>query len=317
MSQYNDELYRLQKQIERAAQLRALIPELQQRRKHLTECVKALHKSMLREQRDVDRLEGRGLTALYYHAVGKQESQLDKERREADSIREQYDTAAAELNALEAELQQAEAELAGLDGCEAQYQALLTEKLALLKACGGEAAEHIHSMENRINKLELQKTEVRDAIVAGNTALRAANQIKACLDGAEKQSIGDLASDGILSGVFDLGKRSKLKEAKALVGDFRFKLSGFQDKLAKITVTTGIRINVEDFHHFGDYFFDGLFADYSFHNKLKSAQEELENARKKIAHTITSLEELITKLSKDQERTRTKLDMFVLKDKIP
>lgn len=201
MTPYDDALYQLQKQVARAAQLRTLIPELRQRHTQMSSHVKDLHRSMRREQRDVDKLEGKTFTALYHYATGTMGSQLDKERKEACSVREAYDLAAAQLRDLEAELERSEAELADLEGCEARFQTLLSEKLKFLKARGGEAAENIQTLEARIHKLDLQKKEIRDAIVAGRAALRAANQIERYLDDGRRQSIGDIVSTGILSEV--------------------------------------------------------------------------------------------------------------------
>ena len=313
MTPYDDALYLLQKQVARAAQLRTLIPELRQRHTQMSSHVKDLHRSMRREQRDVDKLEGKTFTALYHYATGTMGSQLDKERKEACSVREAYNLAAAQLRDLEAELERSEAELADLEGCEARFQALLSEKLKFLKARGGEAAENIQTLEARIHKLDLQKKEIRDAIVAGRAALRAANQIERYLDDGRRQSIGDIVSTGILSEVFYFGKHSAVEEARSCIGEFRSKLAGFQEKLAKISVTTSIKINIKDFQHFGDFFSNRMFAAHDFHRKLNSAREEINHATDAITQTIRRLEELAAKLDNDQARIRGKLDKLILK----
>jgi predicted nuclease with TOPRIM domain len=315
VTQYNDALFRLHKQIDRAAQLRASIPVLMQRHNQLSVQVKGLRKSMLREQRDVDKLEGRTLTALYYRASGTIGAKLDKERLEATATKEEYDIAAEELKRLEAELTRSKAELAELEGCEARYQTLLAEKLEALKTRGGEDAAHITSMEKRIDKLERQKKEVQDAVIAGKALLRVANQMSACLGSAEKQSIADLTSTGVASELFDFAKHSNVKEAVSYLDDFRVKLTAFQDKLAKITAATGIRINLDEFQHIGTAFQTGFITDHSFHHKLKSAQTELQNTVKRIEQTLTSLKELTERLMNDQERMRAKLDKLVLNAK--
>ena len=93
MTYYDEELQTLQQQIARKKHLQALLKELYTQRTELEAKVSNLKGVMKKEQSDVDRLEGRGLTALFYGIVGKKEEKLDEQRREAVTARAKYDVA--------------------------------------------------------------------------------------------------------------------------------------------------------------------------------------------------------------------------------
>lgn len=71
MTYYDEELQTLQQQIARKKHLQARLKELYTQRTELEAKVSNLRGVMEKEQSDVDRLEGRGLTALFYGIVEK------------------------------------------------------------------------------------------------------------------------------------------------------------------------------------------------------------------------------------------------------
>ena len=73
MTHYDEELQMLQQKLSRKKHLQALLKELHTQRVELAAKVSNLKAIMEKEQSDVDRLEGRGLTALFYGIVGKKE----------------------------------------------------------------------------------------------------------------------------------------------------------------------------------------------------------------------------------------------------
>ena len=83
MTYYEEQLRQLQAQMARAAQLEAMLQELRGQRDALREQVRELESVKLREQADVDRLEGRSLAAFFYAVIGKLDEHLNQERREA------------------------------------------------------------------------------------------------------------------------------------------------------------------------------------------------------------------------------------------
>ncbi len=167
---YDEQLKELQERIARSRQLSAMIKELQAQRDSLSAQVHELEAIMLEEQADVDRLEGRSLASFFYNVIGKMDEHLNKERQEAYAARVKYDAAVRELEGAECDLRRYEAEYHDLRGCEQQYENILKDKAAAVKAAGGAAAEELLNMEERDSFLESQKKEHQEAISAGNAA---------------------------------------------------------------------------------------------------------------------------------------------------
>ena len=156
MSVYDEELRALREQMERKRQLEAMLKDLRTQRQELTARVSELEKVKLEEQADVDRLEGHSLAAFFYGVIGKMDEKLTQERQEAYAARVKYDAATRELSAVEEDLGRKEAEYRRLEGCEERYAKVLREKRELLKAAGGETAEAILALEERLAHFDAQ-----------------------------------------------------------------------------------------------------------------------------------------------------------------
>ena len=81
MKFYDEQLRQLQNQIARKRQLEAKVSELRAQRSGLSERVRELKTILLSEQADVEKMEGRSLTAFFYHVMGKRDEQLNKSAR--------------------------------------------------------------------------------------------------------------------------------------------------------------------------------------------------------------------------------------------
>ena len=116
-----DELSLLQAQITYKKRLEAVLAELQAQQSPLKKKTAELEAIMLRERKDVDRLEGRSLAAFFYHMSGKMDEKLDVERREYYAARVKYDACRRELEAIEQDIEATEEDLADLADCELRY----------------------------------------------------------------------------------------------------------------------------------------------------------------------------------------------------
>ena len=74
---------KLREQIGRKAHLTSMLDNLYVQEKEQKEKVEELRQEKEDEQKDVDRLEDRGLTALFYSLIGKIDEKMTKEQKEA------------------------------------------------------------------------------------------------------------------------------------------------------------------------------------------------------------------------------------------
>lgn len=305
---YDAQLQQMQARVARKRQLTAMEAELIRQRDALSERVRELKEIKLEEQADVDRLEGRSLTAFFYHVIGKMDEQLDKERREAYGARVRYDAAARELEAAEHDLRTCREELEQLRGCEEQYRQLLQEKSAAIKASGSRAARRILELETQIAKLRGEGRELQEAIHAGTAARRTADTVLSHLNSAEGWGTWDLFGGGLLA---DLAKHGELDEAQTMIEQLQSQLRRFKTELADVTIQADFQVNVDGFLRFADYFFDGLFADWAVMDRIGRAKEQVSRTANQIDQVLRRLELYMTDAANTCRRTQEELERLI------
>ena len=117
MSYYDGKLMELQQKVARKKKLESILQELKQQRGELTDKVNLLKQTKLKEEADVDKLQGKSLAAIFYTIFGKKEEKLDKEKQEAYAAVVKYKVAVQEMETIESEIRQYEAELMELKNC--------------------------------------------------------------------------------------------------------------------------------------------------------------------------------------------------------
>lgn len=290
MKCYDEQLRQLQVQCARKKKLVASIEELRVQREAYAARAQELQQIMADEQADVERLEGRSLSAFFYNVIGKMDEKLTQERQEAYAARVKYDSAARELSGIEEDLKRYEAELDSLQGCENRYASILQEKTAAVKSAGGSTAEKILQLEERKGYLMSQKQELQEALDAGSAALSCADQILSELDSAEGWGTWDLVGGGLLT---DLVKHSHLDEAQASVETLQTQLRRFKTELADVTIDAEIRVTIDGFLRVADYFFDGIFADWAVLDQIQQSQEQVHQTKSQISSVLDRLQVLM------------------------
>lgn len=309
MTHYDEELQALQQKLSRKKHLQALLNELHTQRVELEAKVSNLKAIMEKEQSDVERLEGRGLTALFYGIVGKKEEKLDEQRREAVTARAKYDVAMQEMDLVQRRISRYEDELATLKDIEMKYAYALKQKVQLLKSTATPVSEKILQYEEQISNLENQKKEIREAISAGTKAKNIAEQVLSELEDAEGWGTWDLLGGGLIS---DLAKHSSLDDAQEEIEHLQVQLRRFKTELADVTIRAEMQVNIDGFLRFADYFFDGLFADWAVLDQIEESQAEVKSVIKQIQAVLDKLASMLASAEKDQKAVQTKLDELIV-----
>jgi len=313
MAYYDERLQLLSRQVEQKKHKASKLKELYIQREALSAKVDVLRAAKLYEQADVKRLEGRSLAAFFYGVIGKMDEKLDKEREEAYAASVKYDVAARELSAVEEDIERYEAEFAELNECEQQYAQMLKDKLEAVKSLGTQGAEEILRMEEHISYLEGQRKEIREALGAGQAALETTNQILASLNSAEGWGTWDLMGGGLLS---DMAKHSHLDKAQQQVEYLQVQLRRFKTELTDVTIQADIRISIDGFLSFADYFFDGLFADWAVLDKINQSKMQVQDIRSQIEQVIIRLTAMLSATEKNLEDEKEELNQFIVRAKM-
>lgn len=290
MNHYDEKLCQLQAQCARKKKLEAAVAELRTQRDTYTARAQDLEQIFRKEQADVDRLEGRSLSAFFYNVIGKMDEKLTQEKQEAYAARVKYDAVARELAGIEQDLRRCETELHSLHGCESRYAAVKLEKTQAVKAAGDDTAENILHLEERIAYLESQERELQEAVAAGQDALAIAEQIADNLNSAENWGIWDLAGGGLFA---DLAKHGHLDDAQSSVESLQSQLRRFKTELADVTIDADFQVSIDGFLRVADYFFDGIFTDWAVLDRIHQSQNQVQDTKNEIYSVLNYLQTLI------------------------
>lgn len=309
MALYDERLDQLQQQLFRRRQIDSQLSELRAQQQELAARLRDLEYDKRVQQADVDRLEGRTLTALFAGLTGRRGQKLDKERQEACAAALKCDAAARSLDAVEQDIRRLEQERALLRDCEARYRQALDEKAAALKASGAPEVGEILELEQRLALLAARQREIEEAQTAGQRALGLTEDILASLESAEGWGTWDLVGGGGL--ITDLAKHSRLDDAQQLVEYLQDALRRFRTELTDVEVDADMQVNIDGFLRFADFFFDGLFADWAVLDRIKQSSAQVRHTRTQIEEVLAQLDRLADAAAQEQAQKKYRLDELV------
>lgn len=310
MSYYDERLKELQAQVAMKRRLETVIKDLRKQFEELSARVEELEKVKSTEQADVDRLEGRSLANFFYNVVGKMDDKLTKERQEAYEAAVKYDAACRELQTVKENLRRQEIEFGKVRRSEEEYQKALSEKQEAVKLSGNSEAADILNLEERIAYLKSQETELNEAISAGKNADWLADRILSSLSSAEGWGTWDLLGGGIIA---DAVKHGHLDDAQAQVEQLQVALRSFKTELADVDISADMQVNIEGFLRFADYFFDGLFADWTVLDRISESQNQVQKTKGQIKSVLARLTTMLSSVKAEKNRTEAQLKEVVIK----
>lgn len=291
-----DNLQQVQEKVFEKKRLEAKLSVLRSQNRSLELRVAELKRELESQQADVLRLERVTLSAIFYSLIGKKEERLDKEKQESYGAKLKYDTAALEQRQVCSQIQDMEEQLRELAGIENRYTQLLQEKTQEIRNSGTPQAEELLQLERRITEKQSQKKEISEAIFAGNQAMNTVNEILTDLNDAEGWGIWDLAGGGLMS---DLVKHNCLDEAQENVQKLQGEPLRFKTELADVSVDAQLQVRVDGFLRFADYFFDGLFADWTVLDHINESQGEVIKVQSQIRQLLSNLTAMLNGINEE------------------
>ncbi len=303
-----DELSLLQAQLTYKKRLEAMLQELRSQQTPLRKKTMELEQIMLREQKDVDRLEGHSLAAFFYHAVGKMEEKLEDERREYYAARVKYDACRRELEAIEQDIESTEEDLADLSDCEARYEQAKEEKRRAISAADLPEARALLTKEETLAALESQEQELREAIAAGTEALRTTADVLQNIESAKDWATFDLLGGGLLA---DLAKHERLDEAQKEVEQLQVQLQRFNKELSDVEIRANLQVSIKDMLKFADFFFDGIFTDAAVLDHIKQSHSQVEHTRERILIILRSLQDELENVRSKCQKLEKEVDALI------
>lgn len=304
-----DELSLLQAQLTYKKRLETMLDELRSQQAVLKEKVFRLEKQMHSEQKDVDRLEGHSLAAFFYHVTGRMEEKLDTERSEYYAARVKYDAALRELKAVEQDVESTVEDLQDLANCEARYAQLMEEKRIAIENAGTAQSHELLEKEQDLVFLHGQEQELEEAIAAGTTALRVANDVANSLKNAEGLGVFDVLGGGILA---DVAKHETLDEAQKNVEELQICLQKFNKELADVQLWANLQVSVDRLLKFADVFFDNLLTDTASLENIQQSHAQVDQTRDSILGILRQLQTRLEEVRHKQTKAKAEVDTLIL-----
>ena len=303
MGYFNEELKQLKEQTVQKKKAEAELTDLLSQKKELSEKLTDLEKIKQKEEKDVERLERGSLAAVFFEMLGKKEERISKEEQEARAAALKYETAKEELAMVDREIAVREGKIRELSGCEARYDAAFQQKLQTVRLENSEHAEALLALETEMYRLESEIRETKEAIAAGEKALQTVGEALDSLDRANGWATWDAFGGGGL--LTDMAKHDHLDDAQAKINRLQVELRTFKTELADVKLHVDVKVKIEEFLKFADFFFDGLFSNLAVKDKIEKSIASVKHAKYEIRAVISKLED---KLTSAQQRHQRKLE---------
>ncbi|MDF2906745.1 MAG: hypothetical protein K0R34_2066 [Herbinix sp.] len=285
----NQQLEEAHQQVFRRNKLSAMLEELRGQQKELVKQVEELKSTLDQENEDVEKLEAKSLTHLFYSVLGKLGEQVEKERREALAARLKYDQAVSELEQVMHQITLQEEEFAKYRDSQRTYDSLFEKKKEHMLHSHSSTGEQILQLTQELGVANNNQSEIDEAIRAGEEVSSHINRALKSLDSAEGWGTWDLLGGGLVS---DLMKHSHIDEAKGQAEVIQRKLSQFRAELADVRIQNDIHFETDGFGKFADFFFDGLIADWCMQSRITESMGSFENVRRQVDSVLNRLQSM-------------------------
>ena len=138
---------------------------------------------------------------------------------------------------------------------------------------------------------QMDQRELREAIQAGEAALRSLERAKEKMGSAKNWGIFDMMGGGLFSSLF---KHSKIDRASADIEEAKRQLAVFKRELEDVSISEDFSVGIGDGLRFIDTFLDNVFADVVVQSRINSAIERLDKVSGQVRGILTKLYSLLS-----------------------
>ncbi len=309
----NERLNELYEKVAKKRKAEAELEELYIRAEELSVKVEGLKDRRDIEQHDVEKLEGRSLAAFFYNVIGKKEEKLEKEKREAYEAAVKYDAIAFEYESVKRGIEQRQVIVKELEGCEKQYGSAMVDAVQHISTSGNPHAKEVMKLQEELNYLKAQNKECDEAIAAGEYALNVALDVESSLDSASSWNTWDIFGGGGI--ITHMAKYDHLDDAQEKIEKLQVELAEFKTELTDVNISADIKIEIDGFTKFADYFFDNIFTDWEVGGKIADGIAQVTDTMQSIKNVIEELEEMKNSNEEKMEELNKALEKIVLMEK--
>ncbi|MFJ2031205.1 hypothetical protein [Streptosporangium sp. NPDC087985] len=261
----DDDLHAAQDRVRRLEQLTRQRQTVTVQLDEVGQLISDLEHRLVKEERDVSRLESGGFTAFLSGLAGSKEERLVKERAEAQAVRQRLDGQRTRLEWLRADQAAVERGLAEIGPAHEEFAGLLARKERLLIESADSRGRELTEIGRRLADIHADLREHEEAHQAGIAAVHAVGQVLHCLGNARGASTWDMLGGGIFA---DMVEHGHLRNADEAAWYAQRALDAFSRELADVGVRVAPQLPQVDTRWFVDAFFDNIIVDAIKHRRI-------------------------------------------------
>ncbi|SHM46452.1 hypothetical protein [Gracilibacillus kekensis] len=246
------------------------------------------------EKVDVEKLESISISNLFYTVTGKKLEKLDQEKQEVVRAQLQYQEAKESVEDIKEDIDELDQQIRALGEPDVRYQNLLEEKYHHLIDSNHQSGQEALDLLEQLGVMQDEKSEVAEAIAAGEEVKRALSAATDSLDSAKNWGTADMFGGGIISTSL---KHSHLDDAERSTHKAQRLLRKFSHELNDIGKSFQANIEISGGLTFADYFFDGLIMDWFVQDKINKSADQVSDMYQKVDQTISQLKQLNLELN--------------------
>lgn len=283
-------LAQLKSKIEEFHSLKRVNVHLEEVKSKLAKQYQELEKitvQLKKEEKDVEKLENKGIRPLFYKILGDKEKQLETERQEYLAISLKYNALREEIEVLEYEKDLLQKKSLDYPKIKTEVESLKKERQAELLQSGnprrGEVALVLQKYDNAV-VLGKELTEAIESAEHAFKNLGGLSQIlRQAMDWGRWQGRGQ-------SGYAEMMKRTKLSEASRALAITQRSLDHFTKEMEDLgEKNMRFILNFHELNKFTDYFLDNLITDWIIQQKIRNTLNSVLVVKDKISRINQSL----------------------------
>ncbi len=280
-SKFNEKITDMKKCIQKKNKLNILLKQTEQDiiKEKLT--LNKLSVDLEKENQDILKLQTSNITSLFYAILGTEEDRLIKENQDLLKARLKYDQCKNNMDYLIIETKKIVDKISQINGCDAEYEELINEKLKIINLEDMETSQELKKLIKRKESLNANIIEINEAIYYGERALEAIENAIKKLETAE----GWGKADGY----------NNIDEAREYAEQAHRMLGRFKKETSDIIMVIGSEIAVGSLENFADHFFDGLIFDWVVQSDIGKTLDTVKNTKNQLDKAMSKLyEEKVT-----------------------
>ncbi|MEO1516560.1 MAG: hypothetical protein AAFV95_16155 [Bacteroidota bacterium] len=264
----------------------------------------------------MEKLEKLPLRNLFGKVLGHRKERCERERQNYLMYFLRLREIKERIKVKKYEIEVLEEKLLGLKGIEERFEKLIRDKKNQLKFKNKELAKEIIEIEGEIRWRASQQREIKEAMLAGQKAIKDLEEIKERLKVIDSWPLNALPSEPMTL----LYKQKKyVKSLQSHVRSVNGSLDDFIDELQD--VSKHYQLDYEQFirniSRFLENFYDGLVSDWILGKEMRMSLNMVESTKHKVDRIQDMLQNDLDTAKTSEMETRRKLEVVLVENKLP